>query len=650
MSRLLAAFALVVAVPVVAKSPADIAIGDFWKQAEFVNIQISPDGKHFGAIVPDEETRALVIFTRGERKITGVARFTDSRQVASFQWVAPDRVAFTMSERQGRLVAPRGRGEVLFMDIAGKDRASYGGGRRGAVLTSTLRDDDDYVVVTDYVPSQRNEGGEQILYRINAKNARSTRLAFSPVPSSSFLVTREGEARVASGSQGYAQSEVWYRGDKDKEWRKIFAEKDSGRTMDPWFMDTDGIHFFAQVSEKTGPDGLYRVDPDGKMELVARDEVSNPSGSVRDMVDGELLAVEFRSTVPKRQYLKPDHPDAKVLKRLENSFPGQWVSLVNATYDGKVMVFLVSSDRNPGEFFLYDRDSGKATYLASVQQWIDPEMMSPMKAIQYTARDGRTIHGWLTTPKDSDGKNLPLIVNPHGGPFGPVDTWGYQPEVQLFASRGYAVLQPNFRGSGGFGSEFTEAGYREWGGTMQDDLTDATNWAIEQGIADQNRICISGGSYGAYAALMGVVKEPDLYRCAMGFVGVYDMTVMDSRGDVSESDSGQAFLTDVLGNDDSALALVSPNKQASKIKAGVFLAAGKEDRRAPPVHTERMYDALEAAGKTPDEKIIQTGEGHGYYRAENNVNLYTKMLAFFDKYIGSKAAAPAADVASAGSL
>ena len=643
MSRWIALCAALAAVPATAKSPADIPIGDFWKQSEFVNIQISPDGKHFGAIVPDEETRALVIFQRGDRKVTGVARFTDSRQVASFQWISPERVAFTMSERQGRLVAPQGRGELLFMDINGKDRAGYGGGGRGAVLTSTLRDSDDYVVVTDYVRSQRSEGGEQILYKVNAKTARSQRLAFSPVPSSSFLVTRDGEARVAAGSQGWQQGEVWYRSDKDKEWRKIFSEKDSGRSMNPWFMDTDGVHFFAQVSEKAGPDGVYRVDPNGKMELVARDEISDPTGSVRDMVDGELIAVEFAATVPKRVYLKPDHPDAKVLKSLEKSFPDQWVSLVNATYDGKTMVFLVRSDRNPGEFFLYDRSSGKATYLASTRQWIDPELMSPMKPIQYTARDGRNIHGWLTVPKDSDGKNLPLIVNPHGGPFGVTDFWGYEPEVQLFASRGYAVLQVNFRGSGGFGKEFTEAGYRQWGGTMQDDLTDATQWAIEQGIADSNRICISGGSYGAYAALMGVVKEPDLYRCAMGFVGVYDMTVMDSRGDVSESDSGQDFLSTVLGDDDSALALVSPNKQASKIKAGVFLAAGKEDRRAPPVHTERMYDALASAGKAPEEKLIQKGEGHGYYKTENNVNLYTKMLAFFDKYIGPKASVASTD-------
>lgn len=643
---LMAAALAVIATPLMGKTPAEISIGDFWKQSEFVNIQISPDGKYFGAIVPDDETRSLVIFQRKDRKVTGVARFTDARQVSSFAWVSPTRVAFTMVERFGRLESPQGRGELLFMDINGKDRAAYGGGARGSVLTSTLRDEDEYVIVTDYLPGQRREGGDQVLYRVNVKTARAQRKAFSPVPASSFLVTRAGEARVASGERGFEQGEVWYRTDDAKEWRKIFAQAETGRTMTPWFMDSDNEHFYAVVSEKQGPHGLYRVAPDGKMTLVARDEVANPSGAVRAIDDGSLLAVEFDAAGWRRQYINAEHADAKILASLERSFPGQRVSMVNATPDGKVWVLLVSSDRNPGEFFVYDRTSGKATYLASERDWIDPDLMAEMKPIQYAARDGRTIRGWLTLPKDSDGKNLPLIVNPHGGPFGPYDNWGYQPEVQLFASRGYAVLQPNFRGSGGFGTEFTEAGYRQWGGTMQDDLTDATRWAIDQGIADAGRICIVGASYGAYAALMGVVKEPDLYQCAVGFVGVYDMTVMDSRGDVSESDSGQAFLTRVLGNDDAALAQASPNRQVSKIKASVFLAAGKQDRRAPPIHTERMFEALKDAGKSAEAPIIQDGEGHGYYKVENNVNLYTKMLAFLDRHLATKQASAQVQEAS----
>ena len=622
-----------------ASTAAEIPIEAFWKHAEFVNIQISPDGEHLAAIVPEDTTRSLVVFRRADRKVTGVARFTDKRQVAQFTWVSPRRLAFTMSDRAGRLVAPRQRGELLFMNVDGKQTSAYGGGARGSVLTNALRDEDDYVIVTDYLPSQRGEGGDQTVSRVNTKSAKSRLLASSPVRGSAFLVTPEGEPRVAWGQNEFERGEVWYRDGEgaDAEWRKIFSQADSGLIMQPWVMDSDGQHFIALVSEKTGPSALYRVDAIGNLKQLLRDAITQPTNFQTSLDGKELIAVTFGVGQPRREYLKPKHPDAVLLSSLEKSFPGQWVDLVNATTDGKIVVFTVASDRNSGEFYLFDRGARKATYLASAQQWIDPELMSPMKAISYKARDGRTIHGWLTIPKESVGKNLPLIVNPHGGPFGIYDIWEFNAQVQLFASRGYAVLQPNFRGSGGYGREFEVAGYRQWGGSMQDDLTDATQWAIKQGIADAKRICIMGTSYGAYAALMGASKEPDLYQCAVGFVGVYDMTAMGSRGDVSELDSGQAFLRRVLGTDKDALGAASPPKQASKIKAAVFLAAGKEDRRAPPVHTERMYDALKSAGNTPEAKVIQDGEGHGYYEVKNNANLYGKMLAFFDKHIGEDA-------------
>jgi dipeptidyl aminopeptidase/acylaminoacyl peptidase len=630
---------LIAAAGAQAITPAEIPIGDFWKHAEFINIQISPDGEHLAAIVPEDTTRSLVVFRRVDRKVTGVARFTDKRQVAQFIWVSPKRLAFTMSDRDGRLVAPQQRGELLFMNVDGKETTAYGGQARGSVLTNALRDDDDYVIVTDFLPSQRGEGGDQTVSRVNTKTAKSRLLASSPVRSSNFLVTRDGEPRVAWGENEYDRNEVWYREGEGvtADWSKIFAQKDTGRIMTPWVMDGDGEHFFAMVTEKTGPSTLYRVDALGNLEQVVRDAVTQPTDYQPSLDGKELIAVTFGVGQPRREYLKPKHPDATLLSSLEKSFPGQWVELVNATKDGQIVVFTVQSDRNSGEFYLYDRGTRKATYLASAQEWLDPDLMAPMKAISYKARDGRTIHGWLTLPKDSKGKNLPLIVNPHGGPFGLYDVWEFSEEVQLFASRGYAVLQPNFRGSGGFGREFEEAGYRHWGGAMQDDLTDATKWAIAEGIADVKRVCIMGTSYGAYAALMGVAKEPELYQCAVGFVGVYDMNAMDSRGDVSESNSGQAFLKRVLGTDKGALNAASPSMQAAKVKAAVFLAAGEKDRRAPPVHTQRMYDALKDAGNTPETKIIQDGEAHGYYEVKNNVKLYTQMLAFFDKHIGAGA-------------
>ena len=617
-----------------------IPLKDFWKHSEFDQIRISPDGKYLAATVPDEETRALVIFTREDRKITGVARFADKRQVGAFTWVNKDRVAFTMSERAGRLVRPVPRGELLFMRADGKEKTAYAGGNRGSLLTSTLRDGSDWVVVTDYLPSQKHEQADVVLYRVNAKTAKGKKVAFAPISDAAFLVTREGEPRVAAGGHLYQESEVHYYDAGSKSWRKIFAEKEKGVTMQPLAMHGDGERFYAVVEEKSGPSGLYLVDPDGKMELVARDEISDPTNIVMSLDGKDAIAVVFGSTMPRRKYLLPEHPDSVLLQQLAASFPGQWVSFSNATDDGKQVVVLVRSDRSPGEFFLYDRAAKKASYLASSRQWIDPEKMASMKAVEFAARDGRKIHGWLTLPPGSDGKNLPMIINPHGGPYGPYDDWGYNPEVQLFASRGYAVLQPNFRGSGGFGKEFQESGYRQWGGTMQDDVTDATQWVIDQGIADKSRICIYGASYGAYAALMGVAKEPDLYQCAIGFVGVYDLHIMYKRGDIRERDSGIDFLKHVLGTDDDELSRRSPARRAASIKVPVLIVAGAEDRRTPPSQSQALVGELKKAGKENliEDFYVQPGEGHGFYRVENNLKLYGKFLAFFEKHIGAKAA------------
>jgi dipeptidyl aminopeptidase/acylaminoacyl peptidase len=631
-----------------ANSAAEMSVKDFWKHSEFEQVQISPDGKYLAATVPDEETRALVIFTRKERKVTGVARFSDKRQVGAFTWVNDERVAFTMSDRGGRLVRPQPRGELLFMRADGKDKAAYAGGNRGTSLTRTLRDGGDWVVVTDYLPSQRREEFDTVLYRVNAKTAKSQKLAFSPISNAQLVVTAEGEARVATGAVGYRNSEVHYYDADSKSWRKIWSEKEQGVAMQPWAMHGDGQRFYAVIPQETGPDALFLVNPDGSRELVVRDAVSDPVSYVESLDGKDVIAVEYNSTMPKRTYLMPDHPDAVILKALQSSFPDQVVSFSNSTADGNLIVFTVRSDRNPGEFFMYDRKAGKATYLASVRQWVDPEKMAPMKAIQYTARDGRSIHGWLTLPKGSEGKNLPMIINPHGGPYGPYDDWGYNPEVQLFASRGYAVLQPNFRGSGGFGKEFTESGYRQWGGTMQDDVTDATQWAIEQGIADAERICIYGGSYGAYAALMGVAKEPDLYQCAIGFVGVYDLKTMYKLGDIRERDSGIDFLEEVLGTSESELAQRSPARQASKIKVPIVVVAGAEDRRTPPAQSEILVEQMKQAGKENlvEEFYVQKGEGHGFYRVDNNVKLYNAFLAFFDRHIGSKPSASQAETSA----
>jgi dipeptidyl aminopeptidase/acylaminoacyl peptidase len=315
---------------------------------------------------------------------------------------------------------------------------------------------------------------------------------------------------------------------------------------------------------------------------------------------------------------------------------------MRASEDGRYLGMRVYSDTAPPEAFLFDREIGKAKFLAASMEWIKADEMSPMKPISVKTRDGLVIHGYLTLPKDSDGKNLPLIINPHGGPHGPRDEWGFNPEVQLFANRGYAVLQMNYRGSGGYGNAFEGMGYRKWGTTMQDDLTDSVKWAVNQGIVDGNRVCIYGASYGGYAALMSVVREPDLYKCTVGYVGVYDLDAQRDA-DFMEHASGRNYLKDAYPPTKPERMAQSPAYGVDRIKTPILLVHGEKDIRVPIKNMYFLISQLQKVGKKPDDVIVEKKEAHGFRDLGNQVNLYTKMLAFFDKYIGpnTKAGAPA---------
>ncbi|MGH8187049.1 MAG: alpha/beta hydrolase family protein, partial [Steroidobacteraceae bacterium] len=325
-------------------------------------------------------------------------------------------------------------------------------------------------------------------------------------------------------------------------------------------------------------------------------------------------------------------------KSLYRAFAEQHVWVTSATDDGRLAIVFVSSDTNPGEYYLFDTKGMKAQFLRAGREWIDPRLMRPMEPVQVTARDGLKLHGYLTKP--AGGGPHPLIVLPHGGPHGVRDTWGFDSEVQLLANRGYAVLQINYRGSTGYGMDFEIAGYRQWGARMQDDLTDATRWAIEQKIAPADRICIYGVSYGAFAALMGAAREPQLYRCAIGYAGVYDLELMFASADVPDSRSGLSYLQKVLGTDPADLRARSPVHNAQRIQAPVMLIHGKADWRADFEQAERMKAALEKHNK-PLEWVEIKREGHGVYDEQTRREVYERILAFLDKHLMAGMSAPA---------
>jgi dipeptidyl aminopeptidase/acylaminoacyl peptidase len=354
-----------------------------------------------------------------------------------------------------------------------------------------------------------------------------------------------------------------------------------------------------------------------------------------DLRGKRIIGVVSYIDKPVIHWLDKNDKSAQTRMSLISAFSPQTVRIVTTTEDGSLAVFLVSSDTNPGYFYLLETKTNKAYPLQPARAWINSEDMCPKQPITFKARDGLTLHGYITRPKGAGP--YPMVVLPHGGPHGVRDTWGFDSEVQLFANRGYAVLQVNYRGSGGFGEVFEQLGYREWGGKIQDDITDATLWAIDQNITTRDRVCIFGSSFGAYAALEGVVREPTLYRCAVGYAGIYDLELMFSTADTSRSKTGESYLKKVLGSDTDLLRAWSPVYNAGKIKVPVLLIHGKEDWRADFKQATRMKSALEENNKKFEWMELRR-EGHGVHDEETRTEVYERIIDFLDKHLKGQAA------------
>jgi dipeptidyl aminopeptidase/acylaminoacyl peptidase len=647
MARFLLALLLLIPLGGAAGAAESPTLADFLKKDTFETLSISPDGNYFAATMEREDRGQLLVLRRGSLEPLANAVLPKNMYVQSLVWATNDRLLYTVMEKRGQLEQPQPTGEIFAINADGSRtgpplvgmRADSGGlhtrirkSRSDALfaqLIGLLPDDERRVLVA--------VGGADLFTRADRMDivtGRRLTVAKAPLRRGSFMPDQSGLVRFVTGyeSDSAIRPKTLYRDSRGGDWQPLLADGDGDLAVSPIGFAADGKTAYLEIEQPQGPNAIYAFDTGtGKRTRVMSDPTVNPARYLRSPIDQSPYAVLFMDGLPRAEYFDPEDPFARLHRSLQASFPGLLVLPLSFTRDANLMLFLVHSDRVPGEFYLFDRSEMRATHIASRSAWLDPDRLGETRAISLAARDGTALHGYLTLPPGSDGKNLPLIVNPHGGPFGAFDIWGFSTERQMLAVQGYAVLQVNFRGSGNYGRAFEVAGYREWGGRMQDDVTDATRWAVEQGVADPQRLCIYGGSYGAYAALMGAVREPTLYRCAAGTVGVYDMEAMYREGDVPETRMGKQFLLEILGKTD--LKKISPNHLAEQIQVPVFLAAGAEDVRAPPVHTERMRDALKRAGREV-EAHIYPGEGHGFFTDAARRDYFTRLLAFFDRNIG----------------
>lgn len=629
-----------------------VDIGRYVKSDSFSTIKISPGGEYFAATVPLDDGRrtALVITERATNKVTGTFMRELNTHIANFSWVNDDRLVISVARKLGALESPQLTGNLFAINadgsqveiLVGQSVAGLGLGtkvqpkkveRVAAFLVDELADSEDEVLIS---VQPFNADPFTRLERLNVYSGRRMKLTSAPVRNARFVTDNRGVPRFAVGSYTDNRMKLYYRKDGGSDWALIHDEAADGLVQWPIGFGPDDKIAYLEVERAQGPNAIVAFDPETRKSTpVLTGQNGDPIAILYRNNTTTPIGARFESGRPNLAFFDETSDEARLYRSLEAALGGP-VSITSRTDDGRLALVATSSDRNPGDLYLYDTVAKKADHVLSRAAWFDPAAMASVEPIQLEARDGLTLRGYVTIPNGSTGKNLPTVVMPHGGPFEVRDTWGFNAVAQMFAEAGYAVLQLNFRGSGGYGNAFVEAGARQWGRAMQDDLTDATQWLIEEGIADSSRICIYGASYGAYAALMGVAKEPDLYQCAAGYVGVYDLPTMLTHGDIQQRGAGQTFLSEWLG-DRETIAEVSPNRMAHRIKAPVFLAAGGEDQRAPIAHSQMMERSLQQAG-VPVETLYYASEGHGFYDSGNNKAYYTKLLNFLARHLGGEPA------------
>jgi len=620
-----------------------LPVETFFKNPEFSRMRLSPDGKWLAAIAPREGKNNLLTIRLSDRKLFGCTA-EDENEVYSFNWISDERLIFQMKDRNnfpngGLYAVNRDGSKHKVLNQSFKTYREFGSRVFKAVeLFDPLTDEGGDILV-----EVRRGGGrfreERAFYgnivRLNTFTAKEKRVVFNRGDILQFVADREKVIRIGVAQHGLTRT-ILHRRDDKSDWEEIYSA-DFRTAIEPLGFGTnpDILYVAALNGDKRA---LFQYDLKAKKLgrlIFAHPTYDVPAGPpiVSDKT-GKVLGVRYEAERPQIYWFDKDYKNYQAM--IDAELPGMANDIKNWSKKEDRILFHSHSEKTIGSYYLLDisdKKKPKMEKLLDLAEWIDPEKMSPMKPIQYTARDGLVIHGFLTTPNGSDGKNLPLIVHPHGGPTAR-DYWGWNADVQFLANRGYAVFQPNFRGSTGYGNKLRLAGFREWGGKMQDDITDGVKYLIAEGIADAKRIGIYGASYGGYATMAGLCFTPELYRCGVNYVGVTDINLILKEYPLPKKihDAINAVMIADRSKDKDWIKSRSIQYNIDKVRAPVLMAYGMKDWRVPPKHGRILKRALDR-NNIPNKLIIKANEGHGYRNEDNVFEFFREVDAFLEQHM-----------------
>ena len=599
-----------------------IPMEDFFRNPEKSSFSISPNGNYIAYMKP-WKTRMNVfvmeIITKKETRLTS----SQERGIYGFTWLTNKRIGYVKDEGGNENI----HFYAVNIDMSNEIDLTPFENVQTRIIDD-LDDDPNHIIIG------LNKRNPQIHdpYRINVNDGKMELIAENPGNISEWMTDHDGKLRVATTSDGVNTS-LLYR-EKESDEFKLILTTDFKVSIAPLFFTFDNKNLYVASNRGRDKTAIFEFDLSKSKEgrLIFEHNEVDVSGLMFSRKRKVLTGVNY--TVAKNEMIFFDKWREDIQQKLEKKLPGYEVVITSFSKDETKAVVVTYSDKSRGTYYHYDVDKNKLIKLGEVSPWLNEENMSEMKPVKYMSRDGLTINGYLTLPKGTNGKNLPVVVNPHGGPWAR-DNWGYKSEIQFLANRGFAVFQMNFRGSTGYGREFWEKSFKEWGKSMQDDITDGVNWLIDEGIADPNRIAIYGASYGGYATLAGLAFTPDLYTCGVDYVGVSSLfTFMENMPPYWEL--YRSMMYEMVGHpekDKELLAAASPLLHIDKIKAPIFIAQGANDPRVVKAESDQIVEALKNAG-IDVPYMVKDNEGHGFYNEENQFDFYREMEKFLTKHIG----------------
>lgn len=607
------------------EQPPLVPLRDFFRNPEGASYQVSPGGDYISWLAPWENR--LNVFVQPADGSGEPRRLTDARNrdLAGYFWAARDQIVYLQDD---------GGDENFHLYAVDAD----GGGRRDLTpfpgvrvgLVDDLRDDEDHLLI------QMNHRDERVfdVYRLNTRTGEMEVVAENPGSVSSWITDHDGNVRMAVQTDG-VNTELLYRGNGDEPFRKVLTT-DFRESVDPLFFTYDNKEIYASSNLGRDKAAIVRMDPStgDELELIFEHPEVDTDRLLGSRKRKVITAAAF--TRDKTEYEFFDEQRRALQEDLEAKLPGTEVALVSMNLDENKFIVRTHGDRTRGAFWFYDAESGDLRKLADVSPWLNPEHMAPMEPVRIPARDGLELPGYLTLPPGMEPKNLPAVLYVHGGPWAR-DRWGFDGTAQFFANRGYAVLQVNFRGSTGYGREFWEKSFKQWGKAMQDDLTDSARWLVGQGIADPERIAIYGGSYGGYAALAGMALTPGVYAAGVSFVGPSNIfTLLASVPPYWEPFRQMQY--EMIGNpetEEELLRAASPLFSADRIEAPLLIAQGANDPRVKKAESDQIVDALRERG-IDVPYIVKGNEGHGFSNEENRFYFYRAVERFLARHLGGR--------------